>query len=108
MQFGSPQKFLPAFISGAVISLLVVGVIYICKPISVSKLSALCFGIYGTYLLAYAFSPYGQVPPQRSIVQRIRWFFASQSATPMHYNRPAYYLGLFFIGVSFVISAVAK
>lgn len=108
MQFGNPQPFFPAFLWGAFISLCVSAIAFFLGVASFGKVLGLFFGLYGTFLLAYGFSPQGQVPPQGNIFQRIRWFFTPQSAVPMHYNRPAYFAGLILLAVSFMIGAVIK
>ncbi|KFO68276.1 hypothetical protein ER57_05225 [Smithella sp. SCADC] len=105
MQFGKGKSLLPAFIFSGLIALSVVLIVNYFHPLNGRKFLALLSGLYGTVLLASAFSPQGEVPPQGNIWQRIAWFFIPQGALAVHFNRPAYHIALLLIFISFVLSA---
>jgi hypothetical protein len=108
MQFGSGKTFLPTFIISALIAAVVSFLVCLFRPLTYQQVSALFSGLYGTALLASAFSPHGLVPPQGSWLRKIQWFFTPQGATPLYYNRPAYYIGLLLLAVSLIINAVSN
>lgn len=105
VQFGEGKHFLPAFMKSAVLAAVMTLAVYGFGEIACRKAVTLFFGLYGTFLLASAFSPQGHVPPQGNLFDRARWFFTPQGATPMHYNRPAYHIALVLLALSFITGA---
>ncbi len=108
MQFGNGKPLLPAFLWSALIAITVALGVHVFHTLEYLKPLALFFGLFGTILLASAFSPNGQVPPQGSFCSRIRWFFKPQGAMPLNYNRPAYHIALISLAISFIIGAMSN
>lgn len=106
VQFGDAKPFLPAFIWSSLLALFITFGVCSYRAINYQKAFTLFFGLLGTFLLASAFSPQGQLPPQGNIGKRIKWFFQPQRAIPLNYNRPAYYIALICIGLSFIINVL--
>ena len=106
MQSGSGKSTVLTLIRVTLMATTVTLLVFLAKPTTSAKVVALFFSLEGTILLAYGFSASGQVPAQGTLRQRISWFFKTQGAVPLHYNRPLYFGGLLLLGVSFVISTL--
>ena len=105
MQFGHGKSFLPAFIWSGLLAACVTLAVCTFGEIPGSRAMTLLLGLYGTFLLASAFSPQGHVPPQGGLFNRVKWFFTPQGATALHYNRPAYHVALVLLALSFIVGA---
>jgi hypothetical protein len=108
LQFGSGKPVFPAFLWSVLIAVAITLSVQAFHTLNCPKLMSLFFGLFGTVLLASAFSPNSQVPLQGDVWEWIRWFFKPQGATPLNYNRPAYHVALISLAISFVVGALSK
>lgn len=97
MQFGDPKRITPTVITVTVVAALVTIVVFAWRHIPLQKCIVLFLSLEGTGFLAGAFSASGQLPPQGSLISRIRSFFEPQRAVPVHYSPALFYGGLLLL-----------
>ena len=108
MQFGKKQPVLPAFFKSLGVAVLVSLLARILFAITTFRAMVLFLSLCGTILLAFSFSPQGSVPSQGSLKIRAKRFFAPERATPVSYNRAAFYLALTLLSLSFILNEIER
>jgi hypothetical protein len=93
------------------ISIIIVGITLLIKPINSMKLFILFLNIEGTILIAFAFSNSNPVS-QNSFWSKIRWLCfeqpAKEYAEPLVPNLLMLYIGIFFIILANIISILVN
>jgi len=70
-------------------------------------------GISGTILLGFSFSPQADqlnVGEPKELRKRIKWWIkeGSKRSVPFQFNPIIFYLGLFFVAFSIILSTISK
>jgi hypothetical protein len=104
MQFSGgylgPRVHIPLSLVAAITT----GLVWVWKCLTIVEALILFFGLEGPVLLACAFSPIGEVPPQGNLFEKLRWFFRQQDGVPVQYNKPKFYGGLLCLFIASILA----
>jgi len=80
--------------------------VYWFKNLSAIGGLSLFLNLEGTVLLASSLTPDGLLPPPNKFIEKIKWFFSQQNATPFKFYPPMLFAGLFLMFLAAITSAM--